>query len=420
MKREAVVALLNGLNVASAFAAQLLIYHALGISRQTDTYFASVAIPQLLLTVVAGTASGVLVPMLARLPQAQQEQLTGSLITTILGFVALPLALALLTAPVWVGALFPGFTGQAAELAVELVRVQLLATPLMVAGALLTAQHQARGAFATVEAINLGLSMLSLLAMALLLPSFGVLAAAWVLPVRYALQIVSLGRGVRGRDLAPRLGQLLEFWRRSRVLLAGSAYFKADLLVDRYLLSNASAGALSLFSLAQTLLAAIAGVIGQAWGNTAVPRLTAAHAAQDTAAFIALYRARLLRISAIAVMAMGSAMFLVPPLVALVASQRPETDTGASLGLLILALGGVPIFGSLGALVSGCFYAMGDTSTPTLVSIVTFTLFIIGKLIVFDSYGLLAFCILTSVYYAVNALVLGAVLERRLAHRKSS
>ena len=49
---------------------------AVGISSQADAYFASVAIPQLLLTVLTGVASGVLVPMLARLPHAPQQQRT--------------------------------------------------------------------------------------------------------------------------------------------------------------------------------------------------------------------------------------------------------------------------------------------------------------------------------------------------------
>jgi putative peptidoglycan lipid II flippase len=133
-------------------------------------------------------------------------------------------------------------------------------------------------------------------------------------------------------------------------------------------------------------------------------------------AFVALYRARLRRIAVIAAVATGLAVVCVPPLLALVAAQRPVTGSGASLGLLLLALGGVAVFGSLGALVSASYYALGDTSTPTLVSIGTFTLFIIGKLLIFERYGLYPFCILTSAYYAVNVLVLGVLLERRLAH----
>lgn len=419
MKREGAVALLNGLNVASAFAAQLLVYRAVGISTEADVYFASVAIPQLLLTVVAGTVSGVLVPMLACLPREEQGPLIGSLLTTLVGLTLLPLVLALVAAPVWVGALFPGFSGQPARLAVDLVQVQLLATPMVVAGTLLAALRQARGAFAAVEAVNLGLSGLSLLALAWLLPRWGVIAAAWVLPVRYALQTALLSRGLRRCDLVPQHPQLIVFWRRSRMLLAGSAYFKTDLLVDRYLLSHASEGSLSLFSLAQTVFSATAGVIGQGWASTAVPRLAAAHAAHETASFVALYRVRLIHISAIAVVAMGLAVVCVPQLLALIAAQRPVTGSSASLGLLLLTLGGVPVFGSLGALVSACFYALGDTHTPTLVSVGTFTLFIIGKLLIFESYGLYAFCILTSAYYAVNALVLGVLLERRLAQERS-
>jgi putative peptidoglycan lipid II flippase len=199
---------------------------------------------------------------------------------------------------------------------------------------------------------------------------------------------------------------------RALPLLAGSAYFKSDVLVDRHLLSMGEAGSLSLFALAQTLWSIVAGVIGQSWGNTAVPALAMAVQQRDGTAFRAILRARLRTIAVLAIAASAAVIVVGPGLLSLITSRALVTTDGIGLWMLLLALVGVPIFGSLGALLSGCWYALGNTRTPSVISAITFTVLIVAKVVVFQKFGVLALCALTTLYYGANATWIGLRLPR--------
>lgn len=413
-KRESSVAVLNGLNIVGALASQLLVFRVVGLSSPTDAYVAAAAFPQIALSVIAVCASGVVVPMLAAQEPAEQDRTLGTLIAAALAVLVPGSAIAVATANEWVPVLFPGLAKSVPKLVVDLVQVQLFAVPLMAVSMLLAARWQARQGFVRTESTNLLLTVLALAALVVLLPRAGVMAAAWIVVVRQALLVLALGAGVRWSSLAGSWAVLRAAWFRSRLLLAGNLYFKSDLLVDRYLLSSGAVGSLALFSLAQTMVSSLAGVIGQAWGNTAVPTMAAAHARGDGAAILAVLRRNLRWIALACAVALPLFVVGLPPALAAVTNRSLAAEDGSRLWMLLLLLWGVPLFGAIGALVSGCFYACSDTSTPTLVSIITFTVFVAAKVWVFNAFGLYAFCALTTIYYAINAGVLGLTLRHRL------
>ena len=414
MSPQALVAAFNGLNVVASFAVHLLIYRAFGASTETDAYFASLAIPQLLAAVLATTSAGALVPALAGQASAEQNRHAWALLIAVGG------AVALLTVPMsvftgaWTPMLFPGFIGSHQTVVAKLAAIQVLAVPFIAANAVLTALHQARGLFLRVEAIGLCMSLSVALGLHLALPRFGLIAAAWLFFAKHCLQTMVLAAILEATRAPLRLSDVLPFWRPARVLLVGNAYFKTDILVDRHLLSMGAAGSMSLFSLAQTMYAAVAGIIGQGWGSTAVPGLSVSYGRRDRRTFLALVWRNGWRIAVVALLAFALVSALAQPVLSALTSQRVTTEDGTALWVLLLLLGGIPLFASLGSLVSGAFYATGDTATPTVVSAVTFTAFVIGKVVVFQSLGLAAFCILTTCYYAGNVIILGTILYKRL------
>lgn len=422
-KTELAVALLNGANIVCAFASQVVIYGTIGPGRNTDAYFASSAIPQLAISIIATTAAGALLPRLATPDLRAAHRLA---ITSLLAAVFATFLLSLPffgTTTLWVPALFPGFGGEQRQLCQDLVSVQLFTLPLIAANATLGAWQQARGRFAALEGLNLAMTLCVIAGLLALLPVHGIVAAAWVSLARFAAQfLILLAALVReqpagGRQLDTR-ADLRSVWRAARPLLSGNLYFKTDVLVDRHLLSMSAAGSLSLFSLAQTVQGALSSVIGQALGSTAVPRLAAAFRDGNAAQFRNDYRRSLFYITLmstacliVVLLALEAAQGLVPRLT----SQRFSTEAVSDMWFMLLALGGIPIFGSIGTLVSGAYYATGDTSTPTVVSAVTFTAFIALKLIVFSTSSIYAFCVLTSLYYLANALILAVLLNRQLS-----
>jgi peptidoglycan biosynthesis protein MviN/MurJ (putative lipid II flippase) len=78
----------------------------------------------------------------------------------------------------------------------------------------------------------------------------------------------------------------------------------------------------------------------------------------------------------------------------------------------MLGLIGLLIGGTAGQVTAVAFYAMGDTKTPTMLFVWTFTIYIPIKFLVFLHYGLLGLAIATSVHLIINFLLQLVILER--------
>ena len=78
---------------------------------------------------------------------------------------------------------------------------------------------------------------------------------------------------------------------------------------------------------------------------------------------------------------------------------------------IMVALSGLLIGGCTGQVTSGAFYAMGDTRTPTMLFIVTYTVYIPIKIIVFLRYGVIGLAATTSLHLIINFLIQLVLLE---------
>ncbi len=65
----------------------------------------------------------------------------------------------------------------------------------------------------------------------------------------------------------------------------------------------------------------------------------------------------------------------------------------------------------MGLITSSTFYAMGDTRTPTRMSIITYTLYIPAKVFGFLRYGLLGLAVVSSAYLFLNLVIQVLLLE---------
>jgi peptidoglycan biosynthesis protein MviN/MurJ (putative lipid II flippase) len=78
------------------------------------------------------------------------------------------------------------------------------------------------------------------------------------------------------------------------------------------------------------------------------------------------------------------------------------------------------IGGACGQVISGAFYAIGDTRTPTLLFIGTYTVYFPIKIVVFLKYGLIGLALATSAHLAINFLLQLAVLENSITRMAAS
>jgi putative peptidoglycan lipid II flippase len=80
---------------------------------------------------------------------------------------------------------------------------------------------------------------------------------------------------------------------------------------------------------------------------------------------------------------------------------------------LSMALGGMWVGGAIGQVLSASFYAQGDTTTPTIVGVVGFTVGIVLQVCGFMVLGVLGIALGSTLYYLGNAGVMYLLLHHR-------
>ena len=413
MKQTATLALLAGTNILVTLLFQWYVITQLGVGIETDALFAGMAVPQLILLVVSSSLTHVLVPLLATEDSGTFRQNAWGFFLGMSGIFTVLAVLLHVTATYWVPWLVPGFSKAGQSLTVTLTRIQLVSMIFTAAVSVLWSVYHAKQKFIWVELSTLLCSLIALVFLIWLLPAYGVAGAALLIVMRTGLQVVWLMPGL-GRWQWPdwNSAAMREAWRRIRPLLLGTAYYRTDPLVDRYLASMAPAGGLSLLYVAQQIYGVANVVAEKAIAAPMVPLLAKEASAARWSEFRRIYQRRLLAMGGLTVL--GYLVLLVAGyriLNLLIGHGGVTGDNVHLLWVIMVALVGFFIAGAMGVVSSKTFYAMGDTSTPTRMSIVTYTLYIPAKVLGFYRYGLVGLAVVTSAYLFLNLVIQILLLE---------
>jgi putative peptidoglycan lipid II flippase len=422
MKLAFQLGVLAGINIFATFLIQWYVLVTIGPGMETDALFAGLAVPQLVLAVISGSLMHVLVPLLAGEEENRFHRDAWGIFIIVGGAFSVIACLLYFFAPFWVSLLFPGFSNAGKALTVVLTRIQLIGMVFTALSGVLWAGYHARQRFIWAEltpvigtAVALGLLIWAL-------PRYGIIAAAWVAVVRVVLQTLLLLPGLGSYCKPDWSGTALrEAWRRTKPLLLGTAYYKTDPLVDRFLSSMAPAGGLTLLYFGQQMYGAASEIINKAVAAPMVPLLASCAKNNNWVMFRHIYRKRLLWMTVLT--GSGYLIFLVigHPLLKLLVGYGDVTDQNVLLlWWIIVALAGYFIGGAMGQILSTAFYAKGNTLTPTKVGITGFSLGIVFKVIGFYSFGLIGIAVGTTLYYFLNAFLLYVLLERDLHDVMSS
>jgi putative peptidoglycan lipid II flippase len=412
--------ILAGLAICNAMLAVLMPWYVvtrLGIGVETDAFFASGALPQLIFLVASFSLTQVLVPLLATEHEQTFRRDAWGFFLSVTGLFALLGTALFVLAGLWVPLLVPGFSDEAKQLTVSLSRIQLLGMVGNASVTVLWSVYYARQKFIWAELSPVFANILSLLFLFWTLPQYGIAAAAWATVLNLGLKLAFL-MPILGRWQAPQWDSyaMREAWRRVKPFLLGQTYSKSDPLVDRFLTSMSIAGNLSLLYIGQQIYSAINLIITKAISAPTVPRLALAAKSGNWINFRRTYRQRLLWVVALAVAAFVILLFFGEPLLHLLIGHGGITAQNVRmLWWIMLALTGLLLGGTAGQVTSVAFYAMGDTKTPTMLFVWTFTIYVPIKVLVFLHYGLLGLAVATSAHLIVNFLLQLAVLEKGTA-----
>jgi putative peptidoglycan lipid II flippase len=416
------LACLAGSNVIITLLIQWSIVTRLGIGSQTDALFAGIAVPQVILSIAASSLSLVLVPLLATKDDRSYEQNVWTFFVYISGVSAVVALIFISTAGLWVRLLVPGFTPGGQALTVNVTRIQLVTMALAISASVPISAWQARRKFVRAEISSLISTFGALVVLWWLLPHYGVLAAAWALGLRAGLQLLWLLPGII-RPYWPqwRSPALGEAWRHMRRLLLSSAYYQTDTLLDRFLTSTSSAGALSSLYLAQQCYGAANLVADRAIAAPMSPPLALAAKNGNWGIFKTLYRKRLLAMGALSCAAyLGLVLFGNAILRLLIGHGAVTANNVRVLWVIMIALGGFYLGGTMGQITSKTFYAMGDTRTPTRLSVLLYSVYVPAKIVIFFAYGVMGLAVIMSVYLMVSLALQLLLLEKFILPRRES
>lgn len=414
MKQAVQLGTLSAANIGIAFLFQWYVLTQLGPGMETDALFAGMTLPQLVLAIISGSLMHVLVPLLAGEDEDRLRHDAWGFLVLVGGLFGLLASILYVAAPWWIPIAVPGFSDAGQTLTIELTRIQLIGMVFTAINGVQWAAYHARQQFVWAEFTPLLASAFSLLLLLWALPRFGVIAAAWISTLSMGLQTLLLAPGM-GRPVRPSLksAAVQQAWQRIKPLLLGTAYYKTDPLVDRFLLSTATSGSLSLYYLAQQIYGAASQVINKAVAAPLVPILSKFHKAGDIESFRRTYHRKLWQVGMIGI---GGLLFLgllgQPVLDLLVGHGNISDDNVKELWWVMIWLGGMFIGGVAGQICSSTFYACGNTITPTRMSMITYTVYIPCKVTAFYFWGIAGLAITTSIYYITNLLLLFYLLEK--------
>jgi len=409
------LSILSAANIGLAFVFQWYVFTQLGPGVETDALFAGMTIPQLVLAIISGSLMHVLVPLLSGENEDRRRHDAWGFLVLVGGLFTLLAITLYITAPWWVPITVPGFDESSQALTITLTRIQLIGMVFTAINGVQYAVYHAREQFLWAEFSPFLISAFALLLLIWALPRFGVIAAAWIFTFRMGMQTLLLSRGM-GRPVFPDLKTpaIMQAWQRIKPLLIGTAYYKTDPMVDRFLLSSASSGSLSLYYLAQQIFNAVSQVINKSIVVMLVPKLSMAHKAGDKASFQRIYYQKLILIAVISLLGLLVLGTVGENILGLLIGHGNVTVSNVNeLWWVMVWLSGMFFGGVVGQATSAAFYSTGDTVTPSYVSIFTYTIYIPFKVLSFYFAGIAGMAITTSFYYLVNLFLLFYLFKKK-------
>jgi len=415
----ATLAALSVSNLLLSFLFQWYVVTFLGSGWQTDALFAAMVVPNLVLAVVSSSLTHVLVPVLSTRHGKAFEEDAWMYFYLVGSFFIVASILLVLFDGIWLPLLLPGFSNEELKLTIDIFEIQVFSIVGASLVAVLEAASHAKLKFYNVEIIKNIVGMIAFLALALTIDEHGIYAAALIFALRPILSVFLLLRHL-GKLTHPKIQweEIKAVWHKLKYLIAGTTYYKTDPLLDRFLLSMATTGSITLYHMVQQIYSAGSAIINRAVAAPMVPVLARHAAAEDWKTFRSDYLKRFILISTFSLCILVLIYFVGEFFLGILFHHGNFDENSISkMWTLMLALSGIFVAGSAGQILSSSYYAYGNTKTPTHIGILGYTLGIVLKFAGFYYYSVTGVAIAASAYYVFNAIFLYIFLEKQIGKK---
>jgi putative peptidoglycan lipid II flippase len=415
--------LLSAIQLGAGLVGQIFVMRIVGIGWQTDAYIAAQAIPMILVAVVAASLQSLWLPRFAR--SADSESSSSSELAIAQGqtlkimlFLILPIWA---SSEMWVPVAFPGFSELQLDFVVHIAAPLFVAAGFNALSGIFTVVLRARDRFIVPEALSLATLLLSLAGVWLLVPHYGVTAAAWISAVRGLLLLLLLQFVARSPRFRLRTSeQSREIAGQALTLIGGSIFIKSGPLVDRHLGSHASGGEITILSVAQLAMNSLASILERALLAHTLPSFARRLKEGGTSELMLAYKACLWRIL-LAVLAVGAGLVLLRPIWDLLCAHLLGMSPVAAWQFWLICVSLLPsLFVSIaGSAAVAVFYAFGEARLPTLIGLLGFVLSLVLKSVLFYRFGVIGISIGASCYLMLNMTLYHLAVVWRLTKKSA-
>jgi len=418
MRQSISIGFVVTLQLLATIATQLVIIRIIGIGTETDAYIAAQTAPAVLTAIIVTALQSAWLPRLSVLTGNisvwKNEQSIAQGQGLLLGGGIVIIVYLLL--PVLIPLIFPGFDGGQEQRVILFSMPLLLAAVFNIQTALLTIALRARSQFIVAEFITMFAAIIALIVIVKVLPEYGLEAVLIINLIRsicvYLMQMYFAKWPMPSLIKAWRCKQT---WKMMRPLLLGASLYKTSPLVDRYWLSQATSGGVTIYSLSQTIMSMLSTVLERVIAMPLTPSFARYIESNDFKGLRKAYRQGIKKVT-ITVVLIAALMFLLKPLiiVALVSLLNLKQIMAENIWWVSVFLLGYLHVAVSGTIAVAVFYAFGDSKTPVTIGIVGFIGSLFLKFVGFELFSLYGLALATSAYYVTNILIMNIVLRRKI------
>jgi|CXWL01.1.fsa_nt_gi putative peptidoglycan lipid II flippase len=412
------------LGVGTGVVLDALILFYFGLSRETDAYFAALAIPALIGSTLEIQIPKVLIPFCAKTFKNGEWASATRVLSNFMGICSITLiSLSMMIVgliSILIPILVPGFQGDVVNLAVKLGMILSWIMVLQGVGAtfqsILLSHHKYGLVSSTKFAGNfVAILVLSIFHqdMGIYALAFGVLAGCGASFLTTLSATISLGFRYRV-SWNLRDEQLLNMFRGLLYPLSGHALGECKALIENFLLSFLGGGSLSALRYASKIVEALVGITVGSISTSTLP-LVSHYAAEKNVEMMKASILKSIKLSLIIAAPLSIWLILNGESVVLLLFGRGKfsPENAVIIGSLMSLLAPYIVLGRMSSIMQAMFYATNDTRTPSLSAVVNILVTTMVAFLGIESVGIYAFPIATSAGAVCTAIVMAMLLDRK-------
>ncbi|MCX6785555.1 MAG: murein biosynthesis integral membrane protein MurJ [Candidatus Komeilibacteria bacterium] len=391
-----------------------------------DSYYAAFKLPDLIFnTLVLGALASAFIPVFTRVWLENKER-AYRLANTILNYLLITLivlaAIMFFVAPMCTRLIVPGFNGSELAQTIALTRIMLLSIVFFGASNVVGGILNSLKKFLTFSLAPVFYNLGIIFGILVFYPIWGIKGLAWGVVFGSALHLlIQLPEVLRaGWRWQWFWGISLEVKRVFKLMVprtVGLAANQFNLLVITVIASTLMPGSLAIFTLANNLQTFPSSIFGISLAIAVFPLFSEVLAKKQHGRFVQIFSINFRRI-----------LFLIIPLSVLMLLLRAQLVrvilgsghfdwqdtyyTAQTLGWFVVSL----FAQSLIPMLARTFYALEDTKTPVIISLVTIVVNILGSIVLGKRFGVQGLALAFSIASILDMILLLMVLRLRLGY----